>query len=79
MSALAILLDACTLANIREPTEFYTVLSSHAQGLWLAHARNRATGAYARAEPTKEERQAAQRAAAIEAARTRGVLPQMED
>lgn len=78
MSALAILLDACVLAHVQEPADFYR-LSDHAQSLWLAHARNKASGAYTRPEPTKEEKKAAMKDRVLEAARARGAIPKKED
>lgn len=78
MSALAILMEACTLAHVSEPMAFYA-LSPHAQGLWLAHAHNKVSGAYYRAEPTAEQRKQTAVESAIAAARARGVLPLTED
>ena len=78
MSALAILLEACTLAHIQDPAAFYS-LPEYAQGLWLAHARNKVSGAYYRAEPTADDKKANMKQRAIEAARARGALPAVED
>lgn len=79
MTALALLLEACTLAGVREPMAFYA-LSEPAQELWLAHAKNKVSGAYlphkARPEPTNTPEW---RAAAIERARSRGTLPPETD
>lgn len=78
MSALAILLEACTLAHVQDPASFYA-LPEYAQGLWLAHARNKVSGAYYRKEPTQDEKKAGMKERAIAAARARGVLPEEVD
>ena len=78
MSALAILLEACFLAHVQDPTAFYS-LPEYAQGMWLAHARNKVTGVYHRNEQTPDEKKAAMKERALAAARERGVLPPVED
>lgn len=54
---------ACALLGIREPTEFYD-LSEYAQQTWLDHARNLVTRAYERpARPNAASSAAASKAA----------------
>jgi len=74
MSHLAIMLEACRMVGIREPSEFYA-LSETTRGLWTAHAYNTIRGVYYRVEPTKEEAAEARKQAAIAAAIERGALP----
>lgn len=46
MSAAGLVVMACALVGIREPLDFYTVLSPMAQAAWIDHARNLFTEAY---------------------------------